>query len=241
LKLHFIQHVFVENPGSALGWAVKRGHDITQTLVYEDGFSFPEASGFDWLIILGGYMGADDHEAHPWLIAEKELIRDAYTTGKAIIGFCLGAQLIASALGGKVGKCPDMEVGWIDARFELDKAPEYLRVFPPVYKVFEWHEDFCETLPEGAVPFASSEGCPVQAFSLDGRAIGFQFHFESTREMLAYLVHEYPDDLGEGKGPYIQSDTQILSHPEYVEDNAAKMDAFLDAFEQYYQKRQTVK
>ena len=73
LRLHYLQHVSNEGLGSIEDWALSSGHSLTSTLVYKNQ-SFPKLTDFDWLIIMGGPMGANDEERYPWLADEKKLI-----------------------------------------------------------------------------------------------------------------------------------------------------------------------
>jgi GMP synthase-like glutamine amidotransferase len=232
LRLHFIQHVYVEKPGSALDWAINAGCEVSHTLLYEEGAALPEVGSFDWLLIFGGYMGANDDDVYPYIAAEKNLIRQAVSSGKAVIGFCLGAQLLAAAMGGKVEESEHAEVGWHEVRFIESELRGPMSVFPPAYHVFQWHYDTFSHLPENAVLLAQGVGCKNQAFRIGSLAYGFQFHLEATPEMLMYLVGEYAGELVDG--PYIQGREEILSHEGRVEGNERKMHSFLDLLSEEY-------
>jgi GMP synthase-like glutamine amidotransferase len=226
VRLHYIQHVYVENPGSILGWAMDCGHKVSHTLLYEEGFSFPDPGDFDWLIIMGGPMGANDEGEYPWIEGEKNLIRASAASGKIIVGFCLGAQLIASAMGGKVEANPAAEIGWHDIAFKREALNKPLSVFPDACKAFEWHNDTFSRLPEGATLFATGVGCRNQGFRIGDRIYAFQFHLESTREMLDFLVRAYADELAEGE--FVQSASEILGGEAYVGGSESMMRSFLD-------------
>lgn len=111
MKIHYLQHVPFELPEHISVWAKEKGHEITGTLLYEN-YYLPELSEFDLLVILGGPMGVDDEDKHPWLVLEKHFIKEAIQHRKLVIGICLGAQLIAEILGGKVYKNHYKEIGW---------------------------------------------------------------------------------------------------------------------------------
>lgn len=98
MKIHYLQHVPFELPEHISVWAKEKGHEITGTLLYEN-YYLPELSEFDLLVILGGPMGVDDEDKHPWLVLEKHFIKEAIQHRKLVIGICLGAQLIAEILG----------------------------------------------------------------------------------------------------------------------------------------------
>ena len=98
MHAHFFQHVPFEGLGSIGPWLEARRAVVTATRFFEDAV-LPEAEGLDLLIVMGGPMSVNDEELHPWLIAEKRFIAQAIRRGKAVLGVCLGAQLIAAALG----------------------------------------------------------------------------------------------------------------------------------------------
>jgi GMP synthase-like glutamine amidotransferase len=126
------------------------------------------------LIILGGQMSVNDTEIYPFLSAEKKIIRTMVTAGHPVLGICLGAQMIASAFGGKV--YPDMqERGWCN--LDCRKDNQSFR-FPEFRNVFHWHNETFD-LPAGAELLVSGDRVRNQVFRL-GSAVGVQFHPEIT-------------------------------------------------------------
>ena len=111
MKVAILQHVHYEGIGSIHPWLEKHAADVTIVRLYEKP-SLPEPGGFDWLIVMGGPMNANDETAHPWLRPEKRCIAHAVSAGRIVLGICLGAQLIASALGARVFLNPFKEIGW---------------------------------------------------------------------------------------------------------------------------------
>jgi GMP synthase-like glutamine amidotransferase len=127
--------------------------------------------GFDWLIVMGGPMNVYQYRDYPWLRAERRVIRDAVSANKRVLGVCLGAQLIADALGGKVFQNDHKEIGW----FPVSAVPEGADspfVFPHETTVFHWHGDTV-SLPPGGVWLARSPGCEHQAFSVGSRVLAW--------------------------------------------------------------------
>jgi GMP synthase-like glutamine amidotransferase len=218
-------HVPFETPGSILSWAdgVKAKADLC--LAYEG--SFPSRHDYDLLIILGGPMNIYEEAQYPWLKAEKAFIREAVSQGKTILGFCLGAQLLADAIGGRVARNEFPEIGWHPIRM-LDGYQD-LKLFsllPPEFQAFSWHGDTFSSLPPDAVLAAKSDGCKSQAFSWKDRIFGFQFHLESTIETISALIENCKDELV--PGPYVQTAEELL-RPDFVKEANGLMAGLLES------------
>lgn len=208
MNIHSFFHVPFEGLGSIETWARARGARITSTRFYASD-PLPPVNSLDWLIVMGGPMNIYEHDSYPWLIEEKRFIHAAVTAGKVVLGICLGAQLIADVLGGKVRPNAHKEIGW----FPVQKTEEAIRsrmfgVFPSEVEVFHWHGDAFE-LPEGAIRLARSAACENQGFVHGERVVGLQFHLETTREGAEKLIEHCADDMV--AGPFIQSREAILS------------------------------
>jgi GMP synthase (glutamine-hydrolysing) len=139
----------------------------------------PDALG--GLVVFGGVMNVDETEAHPYLAAERELVRGAVARGVPFLGICLGAQMLARALDVPVYRAPVREIGF-SALHPTEAAAEdpLLSVFRDGDPVFHWHEDTFD-LPEGATLLATGDRVEVQAFRAGARAWGIQFHVEVDR------------------------------------------------------------
>jgi len=144
----------------------------------------PSLDGYAALIVLGGPMNADDTAGFPHLATELELIHEALQRDISILGICLGAQLLAKVLGGKVLAAAGREIGWHDVDITADgQSDSVLSAFGARSEVFQWHDDVIE-LPPDTVHLASSEVCPAQAFRYREHAYGFQFHLEADSALI---------------------------------------------------------
>jgi GMP synthase-like glutamine amidotransferase len=208
VRAHYLQHVPFESPGSILPWLEQRRASVTSTRLFE-AHTLPAVGDFDLLAVMGGPMSVNDEAGHPWLIAEKRLVRDAIDTGRAVVGVCLGAQVIASALGCRVYRNEAREIGWFPVSATPAAAAGSLR-WPDELAVFHWHGETFD-LPSGAVRLASSEGCLNQAFQIGDRVVGLQFHLEATPETVAAMVEHCRHELTPDR--YVQSEQELLATP----------------------------
>ena len=174
MRVQILQHVPFEGPGSMAAWLAACRADVACTRLFA-GDPLPRAEQVDALIALGGPMSVNDEEELDWLRPEKRLVRDAVARGIPVLGVCLGAQLIASALGARVYPGAAREIGWFPIRGLPDVAPGFR--FPPECLAFHWHGETFD-LPAGAVRLASSAGCENQAFQVERNVIALQFHLE---------------------------------------------------------------
>ena len=208
LRLHCFQHSPTEGLGEIGRWALGRGHTVSTTR-FDLGERPPNADAFDWLVLMGGPMNIYEHRNHSWLVEEKQVLQRALEAGKSVLGVCLGAQLIADALGAKVFQNADIEIGWFPVHFDAAalKQSRLFAGFPEELTAFHWHGDtFSE--PPGAVNVGRSAGCRHQAFARGDKVVGLQFHIEvGLDEVKAFLEGE-GEELG--KGRFIQTKSEIL-------------------------------
>jgi GMP synthase-like glutamine amidotransferase len=158
----------------------------------EGGAEMPPVAPFDALISMGGPMSAND--GLPFLRREMELIREAAGAGKAVLGICLGAQLIAKALGARVYRNAVTEIGWFPVYWTAAARtdPLFAGLAGEPETVFHWHGETFD-LPEGAEWLAWSERCRHQAFRCGATVYGLQFHLEVTPAMIEDWVR-HPDN-----------------------------------------------
>ena len=210
MRVHVLQHVPFEGPGRIAAWLAARSAEVTTTRLFEADAALPPAGAFDVLIVLGGPMSANDEAALPWLRQEKRLVAAAILSGKAVLGICLGAQLIAAACGATIYANPIKEIGWFPIT-PIPGSDAGSFCFDETATVFHWHgETF--TLPPEAHHLARSAACNHQAFQLAGKAVnGLQFHLETTSESLRGMVQHCGEELQVSYT--IQSAESLLASP----------------------------
>jgi GMP synthase-like glutamine amidotransferase len=205
MRAHYFQHVPFEGIGNIEPWLIAKGYEITSTRFYKAA-ELPDYKKVDLLIIMGGPMSVNDEEKFPWLVAEKEFIRNCIEAGKPVLGICLGSQLIANAMGAKVYRNREKEIGWFPVKGIEHPDPSTFR-FPYTFEVFHWHGDTFD-LPEGAICLASSEATINQAFQLGKSTIGIQFHPETTPALLQEMIPHGRHELVPSN--YVKSEQEIL-------------------------------
>jgi GMP synthase-like glutamine amidotransferase len=206
MRAHYFQHVPFEGLGSILPWLNSYGYELTSTRFFESA-DLPDPEAVDLLVIMGGPMSVNDEDRFPWLILEKQFVREIIETGKPVLGICLGAQIIANAMGAKVFPNPVKEIGWFPIR-AVAPIDGSVFAFPPSEIVFHWHGETFD-LPPDAIRLARSEGCDNQAFQLGKRVIGLQFHLETTPISAREIVSNCLEELVPSR--YVQTEEEILS------------------------------
>lgn len=207
MRVHTLQHVPFEGPAAIADWSCERGHPLTTTKAY-DGEPYPGPGELDLLVVMGGPMSVRDVAAHPWIPSEIRLIEACIRLEKPVLGVCLGAQLMASALGAPVYPAPEKEIGWYPVRLTREAREQTLLAgAPDVFVPLHWHGETFD-LPAGCTRLAGTAVCPNQAFQLAGTALAMQFHLESTEASVRALVAACADEITEGR--FQQSPAEIL-------------------------------
>jgi GMP synthase (glutamine-hydrolysing) len=164
------------------------------------GDALPALEAYDGVLVLGGEMGADDDDAHPWLTPLKSGIRDAVAAGTPLLGICLGHQLVAAALGGVVERNPRGQtvglqpIGWTEEAAADDWVGGRVRGAHVGGRAIHWNNDVVVTLPDGAVVLASSRDGSAQVVRFAPRAWGIQAHPEADAGIIRRWVETDRED-----------------------------------------------
>lgn len=198
-RVLILKNTLSEGPGSIADFL--RRQAISSCVVeLHAGEELPELSSFSHLVVLGGPMAVYEMDRYPYLVKEATFLDRALKAGKHMLGVCLGAQMLAHVLGGRVYPGGRKEIGWYAVALTeegmKDAVLSTLSADGKQYaRVFQWHGDTFD-LPEGAVRLASSELYSNQAFRYDKAVYALQFHIEVTPMIVReWLVHERQIDV----------------------------------------------
>jgi len=191
-----VKNIGIEGPG--LWEGVMEGKGVKYRVIEASKEEVPQDPGpYSHILILGGPMSANEEEKYPFLSQEIGLIKNCIKVDKPLLGICLGAQLIAKALGSRVYPAPTKEIGWHTVKLTHFVATDFLFSFmPSKVTVFQWHSETFD-LPCRSVRLAFSEACPNQAFRYKHNTYGIQFHLEVNREMIRNWKEAYSGELRE--------------------------------------------
>ncbi len=179
----------IDDPVALVGqWINEVGVDLEVIHAYR-GESVPAAlpAQYSGAITMGGYMGANDDIEFPWLIPARSLMKDLVANDIPFFGICLGGQLLATAVDGKVGPTPTPEIGVVSFHVTADAAQDAVfgKLAGKEVIAAEWHKDYITDLPDEAVVLAGNDACPVQAFRIGQNVYGVQFHPEIDSEIFS--------------------------------------------------------
>lgn len=227
MRIHCLQHVAFETPAYIADWARARRHALTCTLMADD-VTLPRLADIDLLLVMGGPMSVHDAGSLAWLADEKQYLARAIAQGKRVVGVCLGAQLIAEALGAPVTRNRWREIGWFPLLRAPQLPPELAALLPSSLNALHWHgETFA--LPAGAVRLAGSSACANQVFlSADRRQLGLQCHLEMTPQAAADIAAACAGELV--PAPYVQAAADFLAAPQRYAAAHNALAALLDGF-----------
>lgn len=227
MRIHCIIHESYEGPGYFSDWAASKNYKMSFSRVYLGEVHPEDSDGFDMLIILGGPQSPATCQSDcPYFDsqAEQRLIRQAIQKNKAVVGVCLGAQLIGEALGARYQKSPHAEIGYFP--IELTAAGKNdinLKTFSTTEIVGHWHNDMPGLTPNSEV-LATSEACPRQIVRYTNLVYGFQCHLEFISSQLMPLIAQEQAFSSTHTMAYIQS-------PEFIqEQSTTRMNQLLGHF-----------
>lgn len=206
MSVLILKNIPSEGSGTIEGFLLKNG--IHYRVVDCGKEEIPESNGFDVLVMMGGPMSVNEEEIYPYIKREMALVKDFIAEGKKVFGVCLGAQIMAKALGAKVYAGPEKEIGWYDIEITEDGLRDSLVKklavqpgtgdFRKMFKVFHWHGETFD-IPDGAVRLVKSAIYPNQAFRYGDNAYALQFHIEVTRDMVFEWLKNEPVDMSRVK------------------------------------------
>lgn len=195
-----VQHAQHEHP-AALKRALETQGIQSHWIHPYRGEPFPNASEIRGMISLGGPMSANDDLLHPWIAKECELLRQCVDEGIPVAGICLGGQMLARAMGGKVERHAIAEIGWHSIQVNaLGESDPVVGAAGPSPTVYQWHQDTFH-LPRGAELLAGSIHCDRQAYRIGDKTYGFQFHPEADHQLVNewLAIEGTEDDISEAR------------------------------------------
>ena len=207
-KIIILQHIDIETPGFILDLMKRDNFNLT-TIELDAGEKIPNnIDQFDGMFCMGGPMDTWMEEEYPWLIEEKNKIKEfVVNLEKPYLGFCLGCQLLGEVLGGEVVKSTPPEIGILDIKMNPSSSNDYLfREFSSTIKALQWHSYEVQNLESNnkVTLLASSPTTKYQIFKYKNHAYGIQFHIEIKNNTVSQwaCVPEYEtaleDSLGKG-------------------------------------------
>ena len=207
MRILFLQHIKIEDPGFIKDLMIKDGAELT-TVELDEGEKIPtDLSKFDAMFCMGGPMDTWMEKEHPWLVDEKKAIKEfVVNLKKPYLGFCLGCQLLGEVVGGKVVRSNPSEIGILDIDFLKSKNNDLLfSSFPDKIKSLQWHSYEVIDLEkkQDVTLIASSAVTKYQIFRYQKHAYGIQFHIEikDTTVNEWGCVPEYKSALEKELGP----------------------------------------
>jgi GMP synthase-like glutamine amidotransferase len=215
-----VQHTATEGPGLLAGVFAAAGKQV-RVVRLDLGHVLPAPAQVAGVVVMGGPMGVHDTADFPWLIPETQWLTASVAAGRPVLGVCLGAQLLAAALGAQVttGEEPEIGIGQVTLNDE-GRADPLLGPEGEGLAVVHWHGDTF-TIPSGATRLASSDRYDNQAFRFGDRVYGLQFHLEVDDEVAAGWAPDLPAGIsldGPDRGPVEEAGRRVFRR--FVEMNS---------------------
>lgn len=222
MRIHFIQHESFEDPGAYMSWAQSRGHEISVSKVFLYQELPDSVQDMDMLVVMGGPQSPNTSPAEcPYFNAraEIELIKRCVTSGKMVIGVCLGAQLLGEAFGAKVEQSPQREIGVFPILLTHEGLQDgRLSHLGMQARVGHWHNDMPGLTADSKL-LAFSKGCPRQIIAYSDFVYGFQCHLEFNPDIISDLIaHDPTLSQAAEHHRYIQKPEELCSF-DYSEMN----------------------
>lgn len=230
MKVHFVIHESFEAPGAYQTWVEERGYQASYSRVYKREPLPQSVDDIDLLVVMGGPQSPSTTKEecpHFDSAAECALIAACIATGKAVVGVCLGAQLLGTALGAPHAHSPEKEIGKFSIALTSEgKANEKFVHFGDIFDAGHWHSDM-PGLTKNAKIVAYSEGCPRQIIEYGDLAYGFQCHMEFTPEVVELLIAASERELATLTAHRFVQQAEVLRSNDYGTMNL-KLFGFLD-------------
>jgi GMP synthase-like glutamine amidotransferase len=232
-KILVLEHSGSVGPGYLEDFARSRGLELDRVKLHNGG-PMPDLRPYGAMVVLGGEMNVYEEEAYPFLKPENLLIRRAVENGLPYLGICLGGQLLAKAMGGRITRNPQPEFG--PCRISLTESGRLDPLFAGLSDSMEfcqWHGDTFSRLPDGAVLLAGGEVCKHQAFRMGQAVYGLQFHPEATVEIVKQWAIDFASQLETSKhgeivcGKFAVGASAIYRQSERLFENFFRITGFL--------------
>lgn len=238
MHVHFIVHESFEAPGAFETWVESRGHQASYSHLRNGEPLPPSIDAIDLLVVMGGPQSPSTTQAecpHFDAAAECALMAQCIAAGKAVVGVCLGAQLLGTALGARHERSPEKEIGVFPITLTAEgRANDKFFGFGNTLEVGHWHSDMPGLTPQAKV-IASSEGCPRQIIEYGELAYGFQCHMEFTPQVVEMLIAVSERALPRlAKHRFVQQ-AEVLRANDYTAMNRALF-GFLDQLMAAYER-----
>lgn len=213
------QHMDTDDLGRFAGLLAADGIETDMVMLHH-GHAIPSLAPYDLMVVLGGAMDVWMEDQYPWLREEKAAIREwVRERHRPYLGICLGHQLLADALGGKVGMANEPELG-VYPLIRNEVPHRFAEGLAESHAVFEWHHCEVQELPQGAVNLASTAATPIQAMAVGDVALGLQFHIEFDMRSVdgwakvPSYIRAIEDNLGAGAYAGLRAQAETIM-PDY--------------------------
>lgn len=226
-----VRHVPFEDLGLLAPLLAERGYRVRYLDAGIDPLDDPAVADADLLVVLGGPIGVGDIARYPFLGVERDAIGQRLAAGRPTLGICLGAQLVAAALGASVAPTGRVEIGYAPLTLTPAGSDGVLAPLGDV-PVLHWHGDAFE-VPEGAQRLAETPGFPNQAFSLGDQVLALQFHLESDPTQLERWLIGHAHELAvHGIDPRVLRADAAVHGPELAARGAQVFSQWLDRLDE---------